>query len=252
MYIYIHIYIYIYIYIHIYIYIYIIYIRVYISICTYFHMYVYIHIYVYIYISTSYTRSRIFLCPKVSIYLSIQMRFEQSDEELAFIMAHDTDSFNRWDAGNRLGSALILKLAALPTVADIEATSVPAYYVDAIRTVLTSCTNTATDPSLIAYALQLPDASTLAQEMKVIDPERLKAARGQVKKGLAKALQSVCIYTCIYTYLLVNIHILKYVYRNMYMCIFAYKYLLISIYLYTNNIYIYIYIGLPKCLRYHH
>lgn len=72
----------------------------------------------------------------------VKMKFEQSDEELAFIMAHDTDSFNKWDAGNRLGSALILKLAALPTVADIEATSVPSYYVDAIRTVLTSCTST--------------------------------------------------------------------------------------------------------------
>jgi aminopeptidase N len=29
------------------------------------------------------------------------MKFEQSDEELAFIMAHDTDSFNRWDAGKQ-------------------------------------------------------------------------------------------------------------------------------------------------------
>ena len=53
--------------------------------------------------------------------------------------AYDTDSFNRWDAGNRLGTALILKLADMPTVADIEATSLPTHFVDAIRSVLTSC-----------------------------------------------------------------------------------------------------------------
>ena len=54
--------------------------------------------------------------------------------------AHDTDSFNRWDAGNRLGCALLLKLVDMPTVADIEATKLPTHYVDAIRSVLTSCT----------------------------------------------------------------------------------------------------------------
>ena len=53
--------------------------------------------------------------------------------------AYDTDSFNRWDAGNRLGTALILKLADMPSVADIEATTLPSHYVDAIRSVLTSC-----------------------------------------------------------------------------------------------------------------
>lgn len=94
-----------------------------------------------------YTRNKIYVIYMYNVYnigfsAPVKMKFEQSDEELAFIMAHDTDSFNRWDAGNRLGSALILKLAALPTVADIEATSVPSYYVDAIRTVLTSCTST--------------------------------------------------------------------------------------------------------------
>ena len=117
---------------------------------------------------------------------------EQTDEELAMIMAHDTDAFNKWDAGNRLATALILGLTELPSVAAIEAAPMPAHFVNAIRAVLTSCTASSgskTDASLVAYALQLPDVGTLAQEMKVIDPERLKAARGHVKKQLSKALR---------------------------------------------------------------
>lgn len=33
------------------------------------------------------------------------------DEELLFLMAHDTDSFNKWNAGNRYYTKLILTLA---------------------------------------------------------------------------------------------------------------------------------------------
>jgi aminopeptidase N len=39
----------------------------------------------------------------------VKLRLAQTDEELATIMAHDTDPFNRWDAGNRLATALILR-----------------------------------------------------------------------------------------------------------------------------------------------
>ena len=90
---------------------------------------------------------------------------EQTDEELAMIMAHDTDAFNKWDAGNRLATALILGLTELPTVAAIEASPMPPHFVNAIRAVLTSCkaSSSTMDASLVAYALQLPDVGTLAQ-----------------------------------------------------------------------------------------
>jgi len=81
-------------------------------------------------------------------------------------------------------------LAEMPSVAAIDAAALPEPFVNAIRAVLTSCAASSTlDASLVAYALQLPDAGTLAQEMKVIDPERLKAARGRVKKHLSQTLR---------------------------------------------------------------
>jgi len=115
----------------------------------------------------------------------------QSDAELAFLMAHDTDSFNRWDAGNRLATRVILSLAKLP-LDSIATAPLPTELVDAVRVILTTCAAagaaTDLDPSLVAYALQLPDEMTLSQEMQVIDPDALNAARKRVKAGLSTAL----------------------------------------------------------------
>jgi len=58
------------------------------------------------------------------------------DEELIFLMAHDTDSFNKWDAGNRYYTRLILSLAE--GSANIDQCVVPDSFIDAIRIILQS------------------------------------------------------------------------------------------------------------------
>ena len=118
----------------------------------------------------------------------IKLRIEQSDEDLAFIMAHDTDSFNRWDAGNRLSTSIILSLSKL-SVEEINVAELPKAYIDAIRVILTSCTSSSSDPSLTAYALQLPDLVTLSQDVDVIDVDRLHGAKNRVKSALYTALK---------------------------------------------------------------
>lgn len=126
----------------------------------------------------------------------VKLRMEQSNSDLAFLMSHDTDGFNKWDAGHKLSSSIILSLAKL-SVEDISKSSISQEYIDAIRTVLTSCSASSSsssssapiDASLIAYALQLPDDVTLSLEMSVIDPDRLSAARDHVKLQLMKALK---------------------------------------------------------------
>ncbi|CAN0449251.1 unnamed protein product, partial [Hapterophycus canaliculatus] len=32
----------------------------------------------------------------------VKLRYDYSDEDLAFLMKHDTDSFNRWEAGQQV------------------------------------------------------------------------------------------------------------------------------------------------------
>jgi aminopeptidase N len=118
----------------------------------------------------------------------IKLRLEQSNDELAFIMSHDKDSFNRWDAGNRLSTSVVLSLTKL-SVEEIKKAELPKAYIDAIRFILTSCTTSSSDLSLTAYALQLPDLVTLSQDMEVIDVDRLHGAREHVKSALYNALK---------------------------------------------------------------
>lgn len=119
----------------------------------------------------------------------VKVNINHDDSDLALLMAYDTDPFNKWDAGNRLSSKLILDLAKLKH-SEISAVKLPTHYVQAVKTTITTCiASKKSDFSLISYALQLPDEMTLSLEMSVIDPIALHTARLHVKKELANALK---------------------------------------------------------------
>ena len=40
----------------------------------------------------------------------VKVKLDLTDEERLFLMAHDSDAFNRWDAGQQLAVKLILEL----------------------------------------------------------------------------------------------------------------------------------------------
>jgi hypothetical protein len=61
----------------------------------------------------------------------------QDDSDLALLMAYDSDSFNRWDASNRLSTKVILDLVKHP-LSEISSSTLPPHYVDAVRTTLVS------------------------------------------------------------------------------------------------------------------
>lgn len=112
----------------------------------------------------------------------------QSDAELAFLMAHDTDTFNRWDAGDRLSTNVIMSLTELDSVASIEAAELSADFVDAIRTSLNNAAST--DAALLSAALTLPDLGTLSQLMDVVEVDKLVAATKRVKRVLGGTLKA--------------------------------------------------------------
>ena len=113
----------------------------------------------------------------------VLLDFAYSDVELAHLLAHDTDSFNRWEAGQRLASRLIL--AASSTLAAGEAPVWPEGFVTAVARVLEGA---AADPAFAAEALSLPGEATLAEQMEVVDPDALHAARNGLRLHLAEQL----------------------------------------------------------------
>ena len=104
-------------------------------------------------------------------------------EELSFLMGHDPDSFNRWEAGQQLATGLLLDLVA-DHAAGRPLVAAP-ILIEAFRNVLD---DTALDPALAAMTLILPDTRTLSERLDVVDPEAVHGARKFLRKALGEAL----------------------------------------------------------------
>jgi aminopeptidase N len=111
--------------------------------------------------------------------------YDFSDAELALLMAHDTNAFARWEAGQQLATRQLLaaverKQAGKPfTLADD--------FVQAWRSVLTASD---LDAAYRARALALPSEKTLAERMAQVDPIALAATRDDVRAELGRRLAS--------------------------------------------------------------
>lgn len=111
----------------------------------------------------------------------VRLDFPWQDEQLALRMAHDSDAFNRWEAGQELASRLILA-AAGGSGADW-----PASFAAAAARILDAALDGA-DPAFAAEALALPSEATLAEAMAVVDPDALFAARMGLRSFLGAQL----------------------------------------------------------------
>ncbi|MGL5631136.1 MAG: aminopeptidase N [Azovibrio sp.] len=112
--------------------------------------------------------------------------YTYTDESLAHLLAHDSDPFNRWEAGQRLFSRLIL--AGVKELAEGRTPTWSSSVLEAARQVLT---HPQADPSFIAEALTLPSEATLAEQIpSPVDPEALHKARTGLALYLAEGLEA--------------------------------------------------------------
>jgi aminopeptidase N len=111
----------------------------------------------------------------------VKVRFAYSDEELMFLMAHDSDGFNRWDAAQTLAQRLILGLVEAGP-GEVE---LPAGFLDAFARVLRDPQG---DPALQAEILSLPSESYLGDQMAVVDVDGIHRVRRAVRAAIGRAL----------------------------------------------------------------
>ena len=100
----------------------------------------------------------------------INLEFDYRDEELAFLLAHDSDAFNRWEAGQRLATRRLLTLINQQAVGpdlSYEITDQDQLYFEALRQLLNDAN---LDPAFKELALTLPSEGMLAEYVSVIDP----------------------------------------------------------------------------------
>lgn len=110
----------------------------------------------------------------------VKVNFDYSDEELMFLMAHDSDGFNRWDAAQRASQGVLQNLIYDPNY------SVPKEYISACRTALTDVES---DKALLAEILTLPGESYLGDQMEVVDIDAIHRSRESLKLLLAQELK---------------------------------------------------------------
>ncbi|HEY0833052.1 MAG TPA: aminopeptidase N [Azospirillum sp.] len=114
----------------------------------------------------------------------VTLRTDASDDDLTFLMAHDSDAFNRWEAGQTLATRILLTL-----IEDRKAgrdLTLPDGFVRAVAAILDDA---ARDPAFAAQALVLPAESFLATRMGVIDPVAIHEVREFARRALAERLR---------------------------------------------------------------
>ena len=137
----------------------------------------------------------------------------QTDADLVFLLAHDSDSFNRFEAGQRYGKAVLLDLyaraaaalAGSPALAGADfgalEAAVAAALADAhgagallppalVAAFAALLGDAALDGALVARATALPSDAELVEAVPGggVDPVLLCAVRGAAGKALARAL----------------------------------------------------------------
>jgi aminopeptidase N len=115
----------------------------------------------------------------------VVLEYDYSDADLAFLMAHDSDAFNRWEAGQRLATRRLLALTEAAQK-DGSALSVDVALSDSLRASLNDLT---LDPAFRDTVLTLPAETVIAEQMEVIDPQAIHTARRFLRLSLAQDLR---------------------------------------------------------------
>ena len=115
----------------------------------------------------------------------VRLHYDYSEAELIFLMKHDSDAFNRWDAGQRLAMQTLLRLLAVQAEGE-EPLGLGHDFISAFQAVLLDA---GLDPALRAEALTLPSESDIAELMRPANPAAIHAVREFVYDTLARALR---------------------------------------------------------------
>lgn len=113
----------------------------------------------------------------------VKLSFDYSRDQLMFLMQHDSDGFNRWDAGQQLAVQVLQELIAQHQRG--EALVMDQRLVEALRTVLG---NEQLDQAMVAEMLSLPGEAYLTEISDVADVEAIHVAREFARKQLADSL----------------------------------------------------------------
>ena len=114
----------------------------------------------------------------------IRVRQDLSAGTQVFLMAHDSDPFNRWEAGQQYATSLLGGMAA--AYAAGRQAPIDDAFIAALGQTLT---DPALDPAFVALACQLPSEQYLAEQVDMADPVAIHQAREALRGAIGRALR---------------------------------------------------------------
>ena len=113
----------------------------------------------------------------------VKLSFPYTRDQLMFLMQHDTDGFNRWNAGQQLSVQVLQEM--IGQYQRGESLSMDSRLLTALASVLE---NPQLDQAMVAEMLSLPSEAYLAEISDVADVDAIHAAREFARRQLADGL----------------------------------------------------------------
>ncbi len=113
----------------------------------------------------------------------VKLDYPYSRDQLMFFMQHDSDGFNRWEAGQQLSVQVLQELIGQQQRG--EALALDERLIEAMRSLLQ---NETLDAAMVAEMLSLPGEAYLTEISEVADVDAIHAAREFARKRIADAL----------------------------------------------------------------
>ncbi|MEB0140025.1 MULTISPECIES: aminopeptidase N [unclassified Undibacterium] len=114
----------------------------------------------------------------------VVLDYDYSDADLSLLLAHDSDPFNRWEAGQRLATRRLVKLTR--AVQDELPLELDEAFIAALRSTLA---DTTLDPAFRELVLTLPSELMIAEQFEVVDPQAIHRARQFMRSTLTQHLR---------------------------------------------------------------
>ncbi len=108
----------------------------------------------------------------------IKLKTKLSAQELAFLMVHDNDGFNRWEAGQNYFLQLLHEMI------DTDSNKVPASFLETYNALLDRALDKSSDKALMARSMSLPDIIRIGQDRDVIDINAIHNARESILNAI--------------------------------------------------------------------
>jgi len=114
----------------------------------------------------------------------VKLRYEYSDEQLLFLLANDSDGFNRWEAGQTLSLRVLQNM--ILQYQHKETLELSEQFIGVFRSILR---NKALDKAMVCKLLMLPAESYLIELSDEADVDAIHHVREFVRAALSDALK---------------------------------------------------------------